>query len=82
MLVLKLTKTVNIDIWNIWHMTFTGAITMQSRNFAIGIGDSVVHAIIAYKFSRSLYTCEDYFELDGITASWNRNMDGTICICN
>ena len=22
MLILKLTKTVNIDIWNIWHMTF------------------------------------------------------------
>lgn len=26
MIALKLTKTVNIDIWNIWHMTFTGAI--------------------------------------------------------
>lgn len=69
MLVLKLTKTVNIDIWNIWHMTFTGAIAYAvTGNFAIGIGGVVVHAIIAYKFG-DLYAplMEDYFELDGIT---------------
>ena len=49
MLILKLTKTVNIDIWNIWHMTFTGAIAYAvTGNFAIGIGGVVVHAIIAY----------------------------------
>lgn len=69
MLVLKLTKTVNIDIWNICHMTFTGAIAYAvTGNFAIGIGGVVVHAIIAYKFG-DLYAplMEDYFELDGIT---------------
>ena len=67
MLVLKLTKTVNIDIWNIWHMTFTGAIAYAvTGNFAIGIGGVVVHAIIAYKFG------DLYAPL----------MDGTICICN
>lgn len=26
MFALKLTKTINIDIWNVWHMAFTGAI--------------------------------------------------------
>ena len=51
MLVLKLTKTINVDIWNIWHMTFTGAIAyVVTGNFAIGIAGVVVHAVIAYKF--------------------------------
>ncbi len=69
MLVLKLTKTVNIDIWNIWHMTFTGAIAYAATgNFWIGILGVVVHAAIAYKLGdlwAPLMT--DYFELDGLT---------------
>lgn len=38
MLVLKLTRVVNVDIWNVWHMTFTGAIAyVVTGNFLIGI---------------------------------------------
>lgn len=69
MLFLKLTKTVNIDIWNIWHMTFTGAIAYTvTGSFAIGILGVVVHAAVSYKFG-DLWAplMEDYFELDGIT---------------
>lgn len=70
MLLLKLTKTVNIDIWNIWHMTFTGAIAYAvTGNFAIGILGVVVHAAVSYKLGDlwgPLLT--DYFELDGLTA--------------
>ena len=69
MLFLKLTKTVNIDIWNIWHMTFTGAIAYTvTGSFAIGILGVVVHAVISYKLG-DLWAplMEDYFELDGIT---------------
>ena len=69
MLFLKLTKTVNIDIWNIWHMTFTGAIAYTvTGNFAIGILGVVIHAAIAYKLG-DLWApmMTDYFELDGIT---------------
>lgn len=69
MLVLKLTKTVNIDIWNIWHMTFTGAIAYAvTGNYWIGILGVVVHAVIAYKFGDIWAPLmEDYFELDGLT---------------
>lgn len=70
MLFLKLTKTVNIDIWNIWHMTFTGAIAYAvTGNFAIGILGVVIHAAVSYKLGDlwgPLLT--DYFELDGLTA--------------
>lgn len=69
MLALKWTKTVNIDIWNIWHMTFTGAIAyVATGNFWIGILGVIVHAAIAYKLGdiwAPLMT--DYFELDGLT---------------
>lgn len=69
MLVLKLTKTVNIDIWNIWHMTFTGAIAYAvTGQFWLGILGVVVHAAISYKLGdlwAPLMT--DYFELDGLT---------------
>lgn len=69
MLVLKLTRTVNIDIWNIWHMTFTGAIAYAvTGNFWIGILGVAVHAVIAYKLG-DLWApvMADYFELDGLT---------------
>lgn len=69
MLLLKWTHTVNIDIWNIWHMTCTGAIAyVVTGNFWIGILGVVVHAIIAYKLG-DLWAplTTDYFELDGIT---------------
>ena len=69
MLVFKLTKTVNIDIWNIWHMTFTGAIAYAvTGNFWIGILGVIIHAAISYKLG-DLWAplMNDYFELDGLT---------------
>lgn len=69
MLLLKMTRTVNIDIWNIWHMTFTGAIAYAvTGNFLFGILGVIVHAVITYKLGdlwAPLMT--DYFELDGLT---------------
>lgn len=69
MLIFKLTKTVNIDIWNIWHMTFTGAIAYAvTGNFWIGILGVIVHAAIAYKLGDIWAPLmADYFELDGLT---------------
>ncbi len=70
MLVTKLTHTVNIDIWNIWHMTFTGAVAYAvTGNFALGILGVVIHAAISYKLG-DLWAplMADYFELDGITS--------------
>lgn len=70
MLFLRMTKTVNIDIWNIWHMTFTGAIAYAvTGNFWIGILGIAVHAAISYKLGDIWAPLiADYFELDGLTA--------------
>ena len=69
MLVLKLTRVVNIDIWSIWHMAFTGAMAFAvTGNFWIGIAGVVVHAIIAYKLGDLIAPMMvDYFEMDGLT---------------
>ena len=65
----KLTKTINIDIWNVWHIAFTGAIAYAvTGNLAIGILGSAVHSVITFKFGdlwAPLLT--DYFEMEGVT---------------
>lgn len=69
MLVFRLTKTVNIDIWNIWHMVFTGAITWSATgNIWIGLCGIAVHAALAYKLG-DLWApfIAEYFELEGLT---------------
>lgn len=69
MLLLKLTRTVNIDVWNIWHMAFTGTIAYTvTGNFAVGILGVVIHAALTYKLG-DLWAplMQDYFGLDGLT---------------
>ncbi len=38
MLVTRMTRVVNVDIWNIWHMTFTGAMLhLATGSYWLGI---------------------------------------------
>lgn len=69
MLLLKMTKVVNVDIWNIWHMAFTGAIVQTATgNFYLGILGVVIHAIISYKLGDMFGTVTDeYFGLEGVS---------------
>ncbi|MGL4682380.1 MAG: PTS transporter subunit IIC, partial [Hafnia alvei] len=68
MLITKMTRVVNVDIWNIWHMTFTGALVhIATGSYWLGMLGVVVHAALAYKlgdwFSRDT---RNYFGLEGI----------------
>ncbi|MSE04952.1 PTS galactitol transporter subunit IIC [Ligilactobacillus salivarius] len=69
MLLTKMTKVVNVDIWNIWHMAFTGAIVqIATGSFTWGIVAIVVHAIIAFKLGDIFKPVTDnFFELEGIS---------------
>ncbi|WP_416236439.1 PTS transporter subunit IIC, partial [Salmonella enterica] len=50
MLVTRMTRVVNVDIWNIWHMTFTGAMLhLATGSYWLGILGVVVHAAFVYK---------------------------------
>jgi PTS system galactitol-specific IIC component len=68
MLVTRMTRVVNVDIWNIWHMTFTGAmIHIATGSYWLGIMGVVVHAAFAYKLGDWFATdTRDYFGLEGI----------------
>lgn len=68
MLVTRLTHVVNVDIWNIWHMTFTGAMLhLVTGSYWIGIVGVVIHAVFVYKlgdwFAKDTH---DYFGMEGI----------------
>lgn len=68
MLVTRMTRVVNVDIWNIWHMTFTGAMVhIATGSYWLGMLGVVVHAAFAYKlgdwFARDT---KNFFDLDGI----------------
>ncbi len=68
MLLLKLTHVVNVDIWNIWHFAFTGALVyLATGNYMLGILGVCVHGFLAFKFGDWFApVVEDYFELDGV----------------
>lgn len=68
MLALKMTRVVNVDIWNIWHMTFTGAIVSTATgSFWLGIVGVVVHSAFIYKLGDWFApTVDKHFGLEGI----------------
>lgn len=49
LLITGLTKTLNIDIWNFWHIAFIGSIVNVATNdFALGLYAMVIHAMLLY----------------------------------
>lgn len=69
MLVLKKTNTLDVDIWNYHHMAIVGVMTyFVTKNIFLGVGASVVMAIITFKLSDwSAPMVEDYFGLPGVS---------------
>ncbi|MDO5646021.1 MAG: PTS transporter subunit IIC [Dermabacter sp.] len=68
MLVTKMTRVVNVDIWNIWHFAFTGAIVqIATGSYWWAIVGIVVHSALAYKLG-DMYgqATDEYFGLEGV----------------
>ena len=62
MLILGLTKTMDIDIWNYWHFAFTGAmVEAATGNFWLGCLAAAVNAAIVLKLGD--WTAKDIQEL-------------------
>lgn len=68
MLFLRLTRVVNIDIWNIWHFAFTGAmVDIATGSYTLGIAAVAIHAAFAFKLGDWFApTVNEYFGLEGI----------------
>lgn len=69
MIALKLTKTVDIDIWNYWHFAFAGALIYATTgSFALGIVASMITAVVIIKIADwSAPAVQKYFNLPGIS---------------
>lgn len=69
MIVLKLTDTLDVDIWNYHHMAIVGIMVhFVTGNVLLGIMATVVIAVITFKIADwSQPTIEDYFEIPGVT---------------
>lgn len=68
MLITKMTKVVNVDIWNIWHIAFTGAIIqVATGSYVWAIIGVIIHSAIIYKLG-DIFTpvTDEYFGLEGI----------------
>ena len=51
LLLIRFTKTLNIDVWNFWHFAFIGSlVAIVSQNFALGLFASAVAAAWALFF--------------------------------
>ena len=49
LLLIGLTKPLDVDVWNYWHIVFTGSIVYAiTIDFALGIFTMVVHIMIIY----------------------------------
>lgn len=68
-LVLGLTKTLDVDVWNYWHIAFTGSLVYAiGHNFGLGILTMVVHALLLYLTADlSQPTVEKYYKLPNIS---------------
>ncbi|MDN6640419.1 MAG: PTS galactitol transporter subunit IIC [Tetragenococcus sp.] len=68
MLITKMTKVVNVDIWNIWHIAFTGAIVqIATGSYIWAIVAIIVHSAVIYKLGDIFIPVTDeYFALEGI----------------
>jgi len=65
MLVTKLTKTINIDIWNYWHFIFTAQLVYKiSSNIFLAISSALILLIICIKLAD--WSAEDVINISGV----------------
>jgi PTS system galactitol-specific IIC component len=71
MLALRLTKTVDVDLWNYWHWAYTGSlIFIATNNFPLAILGAVIHAAYTLKVADiTAPTIQKYFKWPDLSIS-------------
>jgi len=70
MLALKLTKTLNIDIWNFWNQAFTASVVYlaSGRNMALAMVAAAIHTVYALKIAdATAKDVQEFYNLPGIS---------------
>lgn len=66
----KLTKTLDVDIWNFWHFAFSGSIAYlwSGNNLVIGIAVALIHCFISFKIADlTANKVQEFFNIPGIS---------------
>lgn len=68
LLIIGLTKTLNVDLWNLWHCAFSGALVAAiTGSFTMGITTTIVHTIVILVLSdMSAKYVKDYYGYDNL----------------
>lgn len=69
LLVIGLTKTLNVDLWNYWHIAFTGSIIYTvTGSFGLGLFTMAVHAMWIYFLADlAAPTIQKHYGLEGMS---------------
>lgn len=69
MLVIGLTKTLDVDLWNYWHIAFSGSLVYAAtNNFGLGLFTMIVHAMWIYFLADlAAPTIQKHYGLEGIS---------------
>ncbi len=69
LLVIGLTKTLDVDLWNYWHIAFSGSLVYAATsNFGLGLFTMIVHAMWIYFLADlAAPTIQKHYGLEGIS---------------
>ncbi|WMM30671.1 galactitol-specific PTS transporter subunit IIC [Shouchella clausii] len=69
MLVTKTTKTMNVDIWNFWHYTFTAAMVyVATNNLFLSLLAAVIFQVICLKIADwTAPMVSEFYDLPGVS---------------
>ena len=72
LLVIGLTKTLDVDLWNYWHIAFSGSLVYAAtNNFGLGLFTMIVHAMLLLLADLSAPTIQKHYGLEGISFPWH-----------
>ena len=70
MLIGRLTKTLNVDVWNFWHYAFTGSLVylVTGHNYWAGLTAAAIHMVLSLKVADiTAPAVQKFFNLPGIS---------------
>ncbi len=69
LVVTKVTRTVDVDLWNYWHFIYTGALVhAATHSFALGVLAALITALVIFKLADwTAPAVEHHFGLPGIS---------------
>lgn len=80
LLIFGLTKTLNVDIWNFWHIAFSGSLVYAAtEDFGLGIFTMVTYSLLVYYLGdKSAKYVQKYFELPNMSFPHGQSVAGYV----